>query len=129
MQSDQGPEFVNEVISALMTHEGIHHRFVTAYHPEGNAKVEASNKTISAVLVKMMGGDVSFWNLCAPLCQLTYNVKVRETTGSTPFSLFLNRRMNPLIDYTGARIDPVTDDNWRAHQEEVISLVFPAIEE
>jgi hypothetical protein len=40
----------------------------------------------------------------------------------------LNRSMNELIDYTGTRREPVTFDNWREHQKEVIALVFPAIE-
>ena len=129
VQSDNGTEFVNQVIEALMIHEGIHHRFVTAYHPEGNAKVESTNRTVSLVIVKMMAGDTEFWEMYVPLTQLIYNTKIREVTMTSPFSMMLNRRSNPLIDYTGTRIEPVTMENWRRHQEEVLALVFPSLEE
>jgi hypothetical protein len=41
----------------------------------------------------------------------------------------LNRRANELMHYTSTKIEPVTMDNWRQHQEEVLALVFPAIQE
>jgi hypothetical protein len=77
----------------------------------------------------MMAGETQFWEMYVPLTQLIYNTKIREITLTSPFSMMLNRKSNPLIDYTGTKIEPVTEANWRRHQEEVLALVFPAIEE
>ena len=129
IQSDRGPEFINEVIEALCKHEGIHHRFTTAYNPRANSVVEGTNNTTSSVIVKMMEGEKRHWHLFVPLTQLVSNNKIKNLTRSSPFSLMFNRRMNELIDYTGTEIKPMTDANWKKHQEEVIALVFPAIED
>ena len=129
IQSDRGPEFINEVIEALCKHEGIHHRFSTACNPRANSVVEGTNNTTSSVIVKMMEGEKRHWHLFVPLTQLVSNNKIKNLTRSSPFSLMFNRRMNELIDYTGTEIKPMTDANWKKHQEEVIALVFPAIED
>ena len=57
-----------------------------------------------------------------------HNTKIGEVTLTSPFSLMLNRRANDFVDYTGTKVERVTVDNWKQHQEEVIALVFPAIE-
>jgi hypothetical protein len=127
--SDNGPEFKNEVIAALMKIAGVHHRFTTPYHPEGNSRVENANKSIALVLVKMMMGDPRHWQMYCPLAALMYNIKVGEVTKSSPFSLMFNRRVNEMINYTGTQVEPITEENWKKHQEAVIALVFPAIED
>jgi hypothetical protein len=129
MQSDNGPEFANQVLEALCKHEGLHHRFITAYNPRSNAIVEGSNKSVSSVLVKMMEGEVKYWNIFVPLAQFVFNSKIKDLTRSSPFSLMLNRQPNEFINYTGTRVEPLTTENWKQHQFEVTSLVFPALEE
>jgi transposase InsO family protein len=125
--SDNGPEFSNAVIAALSKHAGIHHRFATPYHPQGNAKVEATNRGVALNIVKMMAGEPRFWHLYVPLAQLVQNIKIRELTRSSPFTLMFGRRVNDLIDYTGTEVKPLTEDNWKQHQHEVTALVWPAI--
>ena len=127
--SDNGPEFKNEVIAALMKIIGIHHKFTVPYHPEGNSRVENANKSISTILVKMMMGDPRHWQLFCPLATLMYNTRINEVTKSSPFTLMYGRRANEMVNYTGVRVEPITEENWRRHQEEVVALVYPAIED
>jgi hypothetical protein len=77
----------------------------------------------------MLEGETMFWEMYVPLTQLLVNIKIREATMTSPFSMMLNRQSNPLIDYTGTKVEPVTLDNWRRHQEEVLALVFPSIDD
>jgi hypothetical protein len=58
-----------------------------------------------------------------------FNNKVQELTGSTPFSLMFGRTLNEMKDYSTDPAQPVDMDEWKAHQEKVVSLIFPSIHE
>lgn len=130
IQSDEGSEFVNAIIRALLRHEGISHIIITAYHPESDGKVERCNGTIRMTINKMVQGVHIHWPLYLSFVQLAINSKISELTLSTPFSLMFGRKMNELTDYTQVKIadQKVSLDDWKKHQEEVISLIYPQIE-
>ena len=62
--------------------------------------------------------------------QLSMNSKISELTLSTPFALMFGRTMNEFSDYTHTEQadQKVALDNWKQHQEEVLSLIYPQIE-
>ena len=128
IQSDRGTEFVNEIVDALMKHEGVNHRVITAYHPQADGKVERAIQTVRNTLNKLLYGASIYWPLYLSFTQLTYNHKISELTGSSPFSLMFGRKMNTLTDYTGVEAKPVDLEKWKQHQEEIISLIYPAID-
>jgi transposase InsO family protein len=49
--SDQGWEFVNDVISCLTEKTKAAHRISTAYHPQTNGLVERFNKTVQSIIL------------------------------------------------------------------------------
>ena len=55
IHSDNGAEFVNEVVHKMASIHGIDQRFSTAYRPQGNGQVERFNRTIQSVLRKCTG--------------------------------------------------------------------------
>ena len=128
IQSDRGTEFVNEIVDALMKHEGVSHRVISAYHPQADGKVERAIQTVRNTLNKLLHGASIYWPLYLSFVQLTYNHKISELTGSSPFSLMFGRKMNSLTDYTNVEAKPVNMDKWKQHQEEIISLIYPAID-
>ena len=130
IQSDQGSEFVNAIIQSLLRHEGISHRVITAYHPETDGKVERCNSTVRSTINKMVRGMHVYWPLYLSFVQLSINSKVSELTLSTPFSLMFGRSMNELKDFTQTKVSDqkVSMDDWKKHQEEVLSLIYPQIE-
>ena len=50
--NDQGREFVNDVMTALLSMTGADQRITSAYHPQANGLVERRNRTIKDSLVK-----------------------------------------------------------------------------
>ena len=132
LQSDNGPEFVNEVIRALVKLAGIEHRFIAPYNPRCDGKVERSIQTVMSTIKKLAHGNETNWSLYVPFAQLSFNNKVASLTGSTPFSLMFGRSMNEIRDYTKINVhdgEPTLVDieNWKTHMTKVQSLIFPAI--
>jgi hypothetical protein len=129
IQSDQGTEFCNTIIKALLKHEGISHRVITAYHPQGDALVERSNGTIRMTINKLVRGMHVHWPLYLPFAQLSYNAKVHELKLATPYALMFARKMNEFMDYTQTKRENFTVNlkDWEKHQDEVLGLIYPQI--
>ncbi len=130
LQSDNGPEFVNKIVAKLTELMGIDHRLITPYHPEADGKVERSVGTTTMIIKKLLHGSNQHWNLFVPFAQLTFNNKISSLTGSTPYSLFFGRKMNELRDYTAIgeqNPQPIDLNNWTTHQEKIVSLIYPAV--
>lgn len=141
IQSDNGPEFANDVIRALVKLTGMDHRLISPYNPRADGKVERSIGTVMGIIKKLLHGSNQYWPLFVPFAQLSFNNKVASLTGASPFALMFGRKLNELKDYTqdtdrptdvlvDANIDdPAELKKWQDHQEKIVSLVFPAITE
>ncbi len=131
LQSDNGPEFVNDVLRSLVQLTGIEHRFISPYNPRADGKVERSIGTVMGIIKKLLHGSDSDWPLFVPFAQLSFNYKVSTLTGSSPFCLMFGRAPNELKSYTDVPADsdpvPVSLDAWKTHQEKVLSVIYPAI--
>jgi len=116
-------------MSTLTTLLGIPHRFISAYNPHADGKVERSVRTVKTTIMKLLHGATVYWHLHLPFVQYAYNDKIQSLTGSTPFALMFGRMANAARDYT---TDPVTDlpiniESWQKHQNDIVSLIYPAI--
>ena len=100
MQSDNGTEFVNRVMSALTETYGIEHRLITAYHPQANGAVERMNGTIQRMLRKHLNAADNRWHAWLPFIQLAINATISTLTGSAPFALMFNCTLNCFADFT-----------------------------
>jgi hypothetical protein len=129
LQSDNGTEFKNEVLSTLNKLIGVPHRFISEYNPRADGKVERCVKTVKQTVTKLLNGATVYWPYHLPFVQYSYNDKIQSLTGSTPFSLMYGRRPNNAVDYS---TDPNTDlpldtNAWSKYRDELVSLIFPAI--
>ena len=129
LQSDNGPEFANNVVRVMNKMLGIPHRFIAPYNPRADGKVERAVRTVKTTVMKLLHGATVYWPLWLPFVQLSYNDKLQELTGSTAFSLLFGREANAPAAY---HLNPLTDEPadhaaWRAHQQSILSLIFPAI--
>jgi hypothetical protein len=129
LQSDNGKEFVNGIVRALVSLYGIQHRTIAAYNPRSDGKVERSIRTVKKTLLKLLEGATVYWPLHLPFVQFSYNDKVQDVTGSTAFSLMFGRLPNEAVNYEkDSLVDlPPASAEWKAHQEQLVSLIFPAI--
>ena len=62
-------------------------KFSLVYYPQGNGAIEAFNKTLVAIIRKMIEEKLIRWDNCLPLAFWAYRAIKHTTTKETPFSL------------------------------------------
>jgi hypothetical protein len=128
LQSDNGSEFVNDILRSLVKITGIEHRFISPYNPRADGKVERSIGTCMMIIKKLLHGTNKHWPLFVPFAQITFNNKISSLTSSSPFSLMFGRELNELKDYSNEDKPTIISlEDWKSHQEKILSLIYPAI--
>jgi hypothetical protein len=104
MQSDNGTEFINALISKLMQAAGVDHRQVASYNPRANGLAERTVGTVKRTLLKKLEGMLEHWD--DALLGVTHAINVTESRlfKSSPFSLFFGRSPNTWTDYHLAEV-------------------------
>ncbi|EIE87751.1 hypothetical protein RO3G_12462 [Rhizopus delemar RA 99-880] len=131
IQSDNGTEFRNSLMSHISKNLGIDRRYSTAYHPQGNGSSEASVKIAMNTLRKMIQSNGRDWNHYLPIVQLCINRYIKNKTLSSPFSLMYARRVNMPDDYANKKYpipnDLMTVEELEERVKHMEEIVFPAI--
>ena len=102
IQCDNGKEFVNKVITALVQLFGVERRLITPYHPQANGLVERNNREVENQLRKYLVGAMEFWHEWLPCIQLALNVRYLDRIGATPFDLMYGRAFIGFDDFSNA---------------------------
>ena len=133
LQSDNGTEFANKVVKALVDAAQMDHRFIAAYNPRTDGKVERTFGIVNEITKKLLQGADKFWPLFIPLAQLYINNHVSALTKSTPMSLMFNREaqipsaFRSAVEAQQAPEHVRSVDDWQRFQQRVLSVIFPAI--
>ena len=129
IQSDQGPEFKNQVVADLTKKLAVEHRLTTPYHPRANGVAERNVRTLKETLRKEIEGRIADWDLHIPMVQLMMNTRIASLHGSTPFSLFLGRSFPGISDFSSADSHLASEEELTRRLEYLTKLVYPAISE
>jgi transposase InsO family protein len=89
--SDNGPQFVNEVLEALCDLLGIEHLLTVPYSHEENSIVERVNKEIMRHLRALVFDKKTYklWSDNLPIIQRIINTSVHDSIGISPAQLLL----------------------------------------
>lgn len=71
--SDRGPQFAAQFMRALYKRLGIETNFTTAYHPQGNGKVERKNKEVEQYLCMFVHKTQDDWVDHIPVAEFALN--------------------------------------------------------
>ena len=82
---DRGVHFRGEV-DTLLQRYGIQHHRSSAYRPQTNGAVEATNKNIKRILRKMIETSRD-WSENLPFALWAYHTSFRTSIGATPYSI------------------------------------------
>ena len=94
--SDNGPEFLSNVITEICKLFSIRKTEIVSYHPAANGLAEAANKRIINALRVSVRKDQKNWSELLPLVQLALNSAYHDAIGDTPhFLLFLQDKIIP----------------------------------
>jgi len=105
LHSDNGPEFVNGVVDALVQLHGIQRQLITAYRPQANGLVERMNRVVLQVLRKVCGNTPEEWPTWLDAVMLAIRTATSAATGYSPFALFFGRQYHPLENYMILQLD------------------------
>ncbi len=83
--SDNGLEFVNEILEEITELGHIHHIRSSPYNPKANGKCEASHKVSTSCLSKL--ADKTSWNEYVPNLVSAFNASVSGTSRFSPYYL------------------------------------------
>lgn len=128
VQSDNGSEFVNAVVKALVDLMGVDHRLTAPYNPQANGVAEAHVKIAENCLKKMCRGNTSNFDLFLPSVQFAMNSKVSKLHGSSPAELFYGRPLNPLMDYSAIEdSDVMKEEELEQRMWIMMDLIYPSV--
>jgi hypothetical protein len=91
--SDQGTEFVNQVVSTLCSALCVDRNVTTAYHLETNGLVERFNSTLILALRKAAEKFPEDWPEFLPWVLMAYRGRVHSSTGFQPYELVFGKKM------------------------------------
>ncbi len=127
IQSDNGTEFVNNMVEEIVSLNGINHRTISSYNPRANGQVERVNQVIEYMLKKELDGVMHEWADFVPYVQLSYNAKISTVTGSTPSALRFVRRLNDFERHGRSTRSELNLVLWKERQGELADAIYPAV--
>jgi transposase InsO family protein len=127
LQSDNGGEFVNEVMSVMKKISGIDERLISAYHHRSNGIAERAIQSTSHAVYKSIGGLNTQWDDYLPHIQHAFNTRVIELHGSSPYSLMFGRAPNTFSDYRDTDTQLEKEEDRERRLIFLNSIVFPAV--
>ena len=89
--SDQGRNFLSEIITEVCKYFSINKIQTTAYHPQTNGLTERFNATLCQMLSAYINEAQTNWDLYLPVVLFAYRTSKQKTTESTPFNLLYGR--------------------------------------
>ena len=111
---DQGREFNNKLLAALLANLDIHQRTTSAMAPSVNGEAEIFNKWIASYLKTMQSSPNEDWEgRLATLC-LAYNSAIHSSHQQQPAAVMYGRRfILPQLDAA----PPTPPASWADHQQ------------
>jgi transposase InsO family protein len=95
LQSDNGGEFVNELVDELSTTYGIHLRNGKPYNPQEQGKIEQFNGTLNTILSKLCGQYNSYrWIDFLNPALFSFKISSKSSKIPTPYEIFFGRKPN-----------------------------------
>ena len=128
IQSDNGREFVNQLITQICDMLQIAQRLILPYNPKANSGAETYVRLSKNKVFKLAAGEMKHWDRFVPAAQLALNTRVCARHGSVPFELMYGRAMQ--WDATDVQDKPpMTEEELQRRFEELYTVVLPAINE
>jgi transposase InsO family protein len=127
IQSDNGTEFVNQLVTTICQTASIDARLISAYHARANGLAERFVQTISQSILKLLNGRIDNWDQQVRPVQYYKNGKIGALHNSTPFALLFARPMNAFYDYRNATSELLSTDDLLARVQYLNDIVYPAV--
>lgn len=96
--SDRGSEFTSRLSKAFLKKAGVEMRLTSSYHPQSNALVERSNKSIKNAIRCLMLQEKKSWTQVFAYAIFYINITPSVTLGNySPSEIFFGRILKPFL--------------------------------
>ena len=85
--SDQGSDFMSELMQIFLNDFGINHIRTSPYHPQSNGACERFNGTLKSMIRSLMDRFPDSWDMALPWVLFAYREVPVETFSCSPFDL------------------------------------------
>jgi hypothetical protein len=132
LRSDNGKEFVAQVVTQLLKDYGIEFQTSAPYLHHQNGKAESHVGVTASTLKKLLHSAPTIKDLAdlVPAVQLLINSRHKHLTNCAPFPLMFNRVANQWQSYAGVDIDEIKESDysdWLEREQRLHEMVFPVI--
>ena len=108
--TDQGSNFMSELLKEIYRLLGVKSIRTSPYHPQTDGLVERYNQTLKMMLRKVLLTERRSWDKLLPLVLFAYREVPQESTGFSPFELIYAREVRGPLD--------VLKEEWTSSQPE-----------
>ena len=108
--SDQGKQFMSELVKSLCEYMRTKKINTTAYHPQTNGLTERFNATLCQILSMYTDQKQTDWDEFIPTALFAYRVSLQETTQLSPFETLYNYEARLPSDLENATENIFTKD-------------------
>ena len=110
--TDQGTNFLSQLMDVLHQQLGIERLRTTAYRPCCDGMIERFNRTLGDMIACYVNKQPDKWDRFLPYATFAYNTAVHSSTGYTPFYLMFGREAREPNDVLPPqRLLMVSDEN------------------
>ena len=96
--SDQGTNFMSQLLKELYNLLNISQIQTSVYHPQTDSLVERFNKTLKAMLRKLVNKEGKNWDRMLPYVLFAYREVPQSSTEFSPFELLYGREARGPLD-------------------------------
>ena len=98
IQSDQGRNFVSELMKEIAEVFKIDKVTSTAFHPQSQSFVERQNRVLKEMMMHFVQKDAREWDAFVPYVIAAYNSSTQASTLFSPYELFFGRQPRLILD-------------------------------
>ena len=120
MTSDNGTEFVNNIIKIMSEKLGILRIKTSIYHPESNGKCERLHRVLNDIIAKRVASHQMDWPAHVPAALWAIRTSVHESAKYSPYFLVYGR--DPKLP-----VDLLFRPKFKYHGEEYVPLMLERI--
>ena len=113
--SDQGTNFMSQLLKEIYRLLNIHPIRTTPYHPQTDGLVERFNRTLKSMLKKVASEEGRDWDTLLPYILFAYREVPQAATGFSPFELIFGREVQGPLD--------ILKEEWEASKKASVSVV------
>jgi hypothetical protein len=110
--SDRDTRFLSHFWRCLWRFSSIKLEFSSAYHPQTDGQTEVVNRSLGALLRRLVGEHIKSWDTKLFQAEFAYNCSTNRRTGLSPFTIIYGS--NPRAPLDLAFIPDMTRTNTRA---------------